>query len=47
MVYPYNEKLLLIRNEALIHATTRMNFGDIVISEKSQTQYIYCNLLSV
>lgn len=42
VVYPHSERLFLIRNEVLIHAATCMNLGNIVISERSQTQSMYC-----
>lgn len=48
MTYPYNEILLSHkRGEALIDTTTQMNFEDITVSERRQSQRtIYCILHS-
>ena len=41
MVYPYEEILFLIRNTVLIHATTWMNLGNTVTSEKMPRHSAY------
>lgn len=41
VVYPYNAILFTIKkNEVLIHGTTLMNFTNIILSERSQTQEV-------
>lgn len=38
MEYPYNGILAIKRNKVLIHATTWMNRGNIMLSERRQKQ---------